>query len=485
MIIRTSHGKYACSALALLAVLCGADTALGQTEAGASGSAEAPPSAFDYSATSSTEQGQVPLTESFESRREWRFEKRRSALLDTEFKFNLRSAFFDRVKFDGSETQAFTIGGWVGLKTGYFFDHLAFGVTGYTSQPLSAPDDKDGTLLLKPGGQGYTVLGEAYADIRIIEGLNLYVGRKEYETPFINGDDTRMTPKTFEAIVLQGRIELEKDTTDPGKSVVDPGKGSMDPSKGVVEQKTGGAVLKFGLGYFDRIKEWNADRFVSMGEDAGAGVHRGVYTAGALFEKGNFSIGAIDYYSPDIINIGYAEAKLKLPITADWEPKLAAQFVDQRSVGDNLLQGDSFSGQQFGIKADLPFKKALLTVGYTYTNEGTNMQNPWSSYPGYTSVQVQDFNRAGEGAFLVRASYEFTKVKGLSTYALAVFGTKPDDIGQYRQNEYDFSVKWEPPEGVLKGLSLRLRYALIQQDGGGDVQDLKDFRVILNYGGTF
>jgi len=112
------------------------------------------------------------------------------------------------------------------------------------------------------------------------------------------------------------------------------------------------------------------------------------------------------------------------------------------------------------------------------------MQVPWSANPFYTDGQILAFNRAGEGAFLVRAGYEFTKVKGLSTYALAVFGTQPDDIGQYRQNEYDFSVKWEPPEGVLKGLSLRLRYALIQQDGG-DVQDLQDFRVILNYGRTF
>lgn len=418
----------------------------------------------------SVEQGRVPLTNSFQSGREWRLEKRRGALQDTEFRFNFRSAFYNREKFDGSETEAFTIGGWVGLKTGYFLDHVSFGATGYTSQPLSAPDDKDGTLNLKPGGQGYTVLGEAYADIRIIDGLNLYVGRKEYETPFINGDDTRMTPKTFEAIVLQGRFEF--------------GKGGTETGKGVVEPKTGGSVLKFGAGYFDRIKEWNFDRFVSMSEDAGANVDRGVYTAGVLFEKGNFTIGAIDYYSPDIINIGYAETTLTLPINDDWKPKLSAQFIDQRSVGDELLQADSFSGQQFGIKADLPVKNALFTVGYTYTNDGTNMQNPWSSYPGYTSVQVQDFNRAGEGAFLVRAGYDFTKIKGLSTYALAVFGTEPSGIGQYRQNEYDISVKWAPPEGVLKGLSVRLRYAFGQQDGG-DVQDLQDLRLILNYAREF
>jgi len=65
-----------------------------------------------------------------------------------------------------------------------------------------------------------------------------------------------------------------------------------------------------------------------------------------------------------------------------------------------------------------------------------------------------------------------------------VFGTSPNEIDQYRQNEYDFNLKWQPPEGVLDGFSVRVRYALVQQDGG-DVHDLKDFRVILNYLHTF
>jgi hypothetical protein len=217
-----------------------------------------------------------------------------------------------------------------------------------------------------------------------------------------------------------------------------------------------------------------------MAKDAGASVNRGAYALGAVYEKGKFSVGAIDYYSPDIINIGYAETKVEIPINEDWKVKFAGQFIDQRSVGDNLLLGYRFSAQQYGIKADLGVKKALFTVGYTYNTDGGDMQNPWGVYPGYTSVQVQEFHRAGEGAFIVRGSYEFTKIKGLSAYALAVFGTEPSEPGQYRQNEYDANLQWAPPEGVLKGLSLRLRYALAQQDGG-DVQDLQDFRVICNY----
>jgi hypothetical protein len=364
------------------------------------------------------------------------------------------------------------------MKTGYFLDHVAFGATLYTSNPIYAPDDRDGTTLLAPGQNGYTVLGEFYADIRIIDGLNINIGAKGYDTPFINRNDTRMTPNTFEAVVLQGQIKLgsssDAGTTADGTGLSKDGKELAAPSP------TPAATIKYGLGYFYQIKERNDSEFVSMSVDAGATAERGVFAAGVIYEKGKFSFGAIDYFSDDIINICYSELKAELPFSPDWKPRLAAQVVDQRSVGADLLKGDSFGGQQFGIKLELPVKKALFTVAYTKTTNSTNMQAPWSGYPGYTSVQVQDFDRAGEGAFLFRLGYEFPHVEGLSAYALVVLGTDPDAEGQYRQDEYDFNVQWAPPKGVLKGLSLRVRYGIVNQHGG-NVSDLTDFRAICNY----
>jgi hypothetical protein len=427
------------------------------TTGAAPATAPSPEPAADAAITSD-EQGQVPLDESYEfDRRRWRQEKRRDAFRDTQFRFNLRTMYLDRDKYDSSESESLAIGGWAGLKTGYFFNHLSFGVTGYTSQHIHGDDSKDGALLLAPGQEGYSALGELYADIRIVEDLNLYVGRKEYDTPFINRNDVRMTPNTFEAITLMGRLKLDHE---------------------------GKEAFKYGLGYFDQIKERNADDFVSMAEDAGAGVERGVYTAGGNYQKGDFSIGAIDYYSPDIINIGYAEAKLAFPISDDWQPRFAAQFIDQRSVGDDLLQDDDFSARQFGFKAELPYGPALFTGALTHTTDGASMQNPWSGYPGYTSVQVEDFNRAGETAFLLRAGTKLPWIDGLSTYALWVHGTDPDGEDQYAKDEYNLNLEWAPTKGALKGLGIRLRYALVQQDGG-NVDDLQDFRVICNYALTF
>ncbi|MGC1323508.1 MAG: OprD family outer membrane porin, partial [Candidatus Udaeobacter sp.] len=219
MSLRISLRDYACTAVALLAALGGTGTALGQQEKEIDvwtadpsdltfAVTQVPPVATvtqvspQDAALTSTEQGASTLDESFDFR-EWQLEKRRQALKDTKFEFNLRSFYFDRSDFNRSEKQAWAIGGWLGVKTGYFLDHVAFGATVYTSNPIYAPDDRDGTNLLAPGQNGYTVLGEFYTELRIVKDVGITVGAKGYDTPFINRDDTRMTPNTFEAAVLQ------------------------------------------------------------------------------------------------------------------------------------------------------------------------------------------------------------------------------------------------------------------------------------------
>src|SRR5258708_2567969 len=128
MSIRTSLSNYAYSAVALLTVLSGAETALGQQEKEIDVWMAAPsdltlavtqvPPVLTVtqveptdSALTSVEQGHTPLDESFDFR-QWQLETRRQALKDTKFEFNLRSFYFDRSDFNGSEKQAWAIGGW-------------------------------------------------------------------------------------------------------------------------------------------------------------------------------------------------------------------------------------------------------------------------------------------------------------------------------------------------------------------------------------
>jgi hypothetical protein len=404
----------------------------------------------------SNEQGQVPLDESFAplTHDEWVRETRRKALEDTKWDVQLRTYYLDRDKYDDSQSEAWAIGGSLGLKTGYFREFFALGATAYTSLRLHGPEDKDGTLLLKPGQHSYAVLGELYGEFLLNPDTRLTAGWRGIDTPYINRNDSRMTPNTFELLVVQGLY------------------GGKD---GAPEWRVGG-------GYVNKIKERNDDEFVPMSEDAGApeGFERGVWAAGANYKAGNFSVGAIDYYSDDIINIFYTEGKYGLPLSERMRLQFALQYSDQQSVGDNLIAADDFSARQWGGKAELSWGGALFTTAYTSTSGDANMRSPWSSYPGYTSVQVEDFNRDGEDAWMLRAGYNFQSVKGLGIYGLWVNGSDPEDPLQYARDEYDLNLQWTVPEGVLKGLMMRLRYARVdQQDPAGT--ELDDLRIMIYY----
>ena len=377
---------------------------------------------------------------------------------DTKLDLNLRSFYFRRDKYGNDVSSAWAMGGALSYKSGWLLDRVMVGTTFYWSERLYGPEDKDGTLLLKPEQHGYSVLGQLYGRVKLFEDhiINLY--RYEYNTPFIGKNDVRMTPNTVEGYTLQGSF------------------GGKDGEPG----------FRYGGGYITKIKERNSDDFVWMSKDAGADVKRGVGVVGGTFTYGKFSLGAINYYSQDIINIFYTETKYSFSITKEFGALLAIQFADQRSTGDDLLKMRSFAGNQLGVKGEASYGGAVFTLGYTNTLQREDMQNPWSGYPGYTSVQVQDFNRAKEQAVITKLSYDFSKIglEGVTAYALFVHGWGRVDpstkAGVADENEFDADVQWRPKWSFLNGFSARFRYSRVfQYQGPKDHQD--DFRLIINY----
>ena len=81
----------------------------------------------DYdTAGSSVEYGQVHLPEIFsDPDAESMKPPKDSALSNTTYDLHLRTFYFDRDKFDDSESQAWAAGGWIGMKTGYFGNRVA------------------------------------------------------------------------------------------------------------------------------------------------------------------------------------------------------------------------------------------------------------------------------------------------------------------------------------------------------------------------
>jgi hypothetical protein len=388
------------------------------------------------------------------TRAEWLAETRRQAWRDTSFYAQLRSFYFDSYKMNGTESEAWALGGSAGFKPGYFRDLFAVGATGYTSQRLYGPEDKDGTRLLAPGQHGYSVLGELYGEVLLTEGVQAIVGLKGYDTPYLSRFDTRMTPNTFEGASVLGSF------------------GGAD----------GAPRWRFAAGYVDKIKERDSTDFVSMAAAAGAraGVSRGVSVVGGDYTLGDLSVGAIDYYSSDIINITYVEVKDALALSDRLRLQLAAQYTSQKSVGEDLLTGHPFSADQFGFKAELAFAGTLLTAGYTRNGDGANIQSPWSRSPGYNAVQIHWFDRSGETAWMWRAAYNFRSVKNLSAYVLYVRGSQPNQPNQYARDESDLNLEWKATSGWPRGLSLRARYGYLSQPGPGRLHT-DQLRLILNY----
>ena len=115
-----------------------------------------------------------------------------------------RTFYFDRDKIGRHHQRGVGARRFLHWRSGYLADFLRFGATAYTSQPLYAPDDKDGTLLLQPGQEGYTVLGQWYGEFKFTDNISGAIGAKEYNTPYINKNDVRMTPNTFEGATLYG-----------------------------------------------------------------------------------------------------------------------------------------------------------------------------------------------------------------------------------------------------------------------------------------
>lgn len=379
---------------------------------------------------------------------------------DTKLLLKTRSFFFRRENLDGSENEAWALGGSVAYESGWFKDRLKVGAEIFTSQKLYGLTGRDGTGLLAPGQHHYNVLGQAYALIRLTENHELSLYRQEYDLPYVNKNDSRMTPNTFEGYNLQGRFD----------------------------RKGRRPKIEYIGGYIAKMKKRDSDTFMPMGEASGAAdePNRGMIMAGArISPTENFSLGAINYFVDDVLNIFYTEGNYTWTVSDDLAFRFKGQFTDQRSVGDDLLTGSSFDTQVGGAEAAVSYRGGILRAAFSSTSEEAGIVSPFGSYPGALSLMVNDFNRAGEDAWLVGFSYDFRRIglKGLSAFAnfAAGYGARDPMAGVSLpdQKELDVTVDYRMPEGRFQGFWIRLRGGFVDQKVTGD--SVEDYRVIVNY----
>jgi hypothetical protein len=353
---------------------------------------------------------------------------------------------------DSVDSEAWALGGALEFRSGWWRERLRAAMSLYTTQKVYGPQDRDGTLLLAPGQQGFTVLGEAYLEAGLPRGVRARAGRMTFNLPYLNRQDNRMVPNTFEAYGIGRGVE-----------------------RGV----------SFVLMQVDEMKKRDSDRFESMSEAAGLkDSDKSLSTAGVALSSGSLKASAINHYAWDFMNTFYAEANLARAVTANLALSGSLQMTDQRSVGDEL--DGNFDAHVAGVQISTSYRHAILRVAYTSTDDESGIRSPFGGYPGYASIIVKDFDRAGENAWLVGLSYKFTELgmPGLSAFINYAEGDTPDRgaAASPDQEELDITVDYHFQSRLLKGLWLRGRAAFVDQDNSfASADDVDDYRLIVNY----
>lgn len=372
-------------------------------------------------------------------------------LKDGKLDVHFRSYYMNR-HFDRTGTQeAMAVGGWVFYETAPLWG-LSLGGALYTSQPfLFAEEDRSGTSLLNNDQEGYTVLGQAYLKAEY-GGTMLKLFRQQIDTPFINSYDFRMTPVTYEAYTIENN--------------------SIDG-------------LSLTASYVAEIKTWNDTVFQPMSQAAGAyNSDQGVTFVGAEYEFAkNYKVQAYNYFAHQLINIFYLQADGAWDLAPNWKLDASIQAFDQRDVGWALA--GRYQTWQTGAQAVLHYKSIGLTLAYTQTGPDSAVFNPWSGYAGFTSIMEEDNDRADDKTWMVGLSCDFGSMGpgDLSAYTLFTSSDTPD-TGQNAspdQWEADLTMDYKFKRGFMKGLWLRARGAVVNQDDVAGGQEYADFRFIINY----
>jgi hypothetical protein len=377
----------------------------------------------------------------------WRLARRMTEPFFADSIFSVEPRFYYRHLDDGEGLhEAFASGGAMSFTTGWWRDTLQFGTVGYTTQPV-ATHDGGGTNLLRPNGDGFSVLGQAWAKLKT-GPLAATLFRQEMELPFINGDDTRMIPNTFEAYRLD-----------------------IVPSD----------VFRFGFAYVTREKTKTSAEFRPMSEVAGvSGVDRGTSVAGFVFgSEQDTYVGAINELTWDLFNTVYVEGGRTWQLQDNLQLRSALQFVDERSVGEELLGG--FATQLYGASLSASYRSAIISFSFTSVADGSKILRPFGGTPSFNSLMTSKFDAAGENSFCVGLSYDFARLglTGVKAFANYAHGELP--AGQH-EDEIDITADYRIAGGPLKNIWLRVRYA---HNAQSNQPSSDDFQTILNYAFAF
>jgi len=241
------------------------------------------------------------------------------------------------------------------------------------------------------------------------------------------------------------------------------------------------------VGYLSKIKQRNATEFIPMSQVLGtADKYYGTYLAQFLFTAFGASVGLSEYYTPQNLNIFYAESAWTPKVSDSYGLKLSVQYTAQRAVGSasltDLLQSVPLASN-VGARATFSYELSVLSLAYSLTAPQGAIVNPWGSSPSYTNGSIRNVNRPNEQAALLNYSYDFRKlsVPGLSAIGIFSYGWNAKDptTSQRLPNQWelDLVADYRLPEGNFKGLWFRLQRNQQQNTDGSSA--IRQWRAIV------
>ena len=395
---------------------------------------------------------------------------------DGSLNVELRNHYHDRAKEQGTDKSASQ---WAqairaDYSSGYFENIVGIDINAYYALKLGASniDDANTNNPITPGvlphdsngdSDSFGKLGYALKVNLMDMGVVKY-GRMYLDTPLLSDSDSRALPSMTEA--FYGDITYQGLT-----------------AHGVWATKTSSRTDS---GFNDYTTKGDDDKY---GKEA-------VKILGAAYDFGNGLTLSADYGT----QAGFAK-KYLVEGTYNTELDmftlgLAAQYAKLNTIGaEKASYSDDTSQHAWGVKADVGVQQLTLGLAYTKVQKsqlgyfehrwmGDNRDMDDTGYFGYNEVQYSHFNRGGQGAIGVSASYDFTGlVNGLSVGGIYVRG-KDDPYKssseKMTETEYNISVAYMFPQ--LEGLSAQLRYANNKSEqSGAEDEVVKDTRVIVKY----
>jgi len=371
-------------------------------------------------------------------------------LRDATYRVVLRSRYRNRRDFDASRIETWAGGGALLFQSGWWRETASVELGYFTAQKIKGEADRDGAEYLKPGQHGFGVLGLANLRLRH-DAWSLTAYRQLLDLPYLNGNDSRMVPNTFEAVT--GRYD--------------------------------GDDFDFIGGHTWRIKPRDSNDFESFPETQGADEDRGISFLAFQFEPTAATNGGVfAYYGRDLGTLVYTEGSWIRELTSSVGGRLEAQATHTSTAGDALLTGgDDFTTWFAGLRASASAGNWLLSLAATHTDDGGPIRSRFGSSPSYLDRMQGSFARANEDAIGLDLSYDLAgcDLPGWSVRADLTqgFGGEDDAGERSDRREAGITLDWRPPEGVLSGLWFRVRGSVLYDDEEDRTQN--ELRVELQY----